>query len=134
MVLGYKKMEKIQRIKAIIDRTLPEHIVHCVSENSMSINKYSVPYWRIKLTVDAATIEHALAISNGNFSLASDLLGISRNSMYKWVKDMEINTEDCVFDGRSPGLFKLRKKGGTYEEFRRESRRLFYEFFEEELA
>lgn len=123
-------MEKIQRIKAIIDRTLPEHIAHCVSENSMKINKYSMPYWRIKLIVDAATIEHALAISNGNFSLLAYLLGISRNLTYRLVKDLDINTEDYVFDGRSSGLSKLRKKGYTYEEFRRESRRLFYEFFE----
>ena len=127
-------MEKIQRIKAIIDRTLPEHIVHCVSESSMSINKYSVPYWRTKMMVDAATLEHALAVSNGSLLWSSRLLGISRNLAYRLAKDMDINTEDYIFDGRSPGLFKLRKKGGTYEEFRRESRRLFYEFFEEELA
>ena len=126
-------MNKIERVKSIIDRTLAEHIAHCVSENSMKISEYAVPYWRTKMMVDAATLEHALAITNGNFSLASDLLGISRNSMYKWVKEMEVNTEDYIFDGRSPDLFKLRKKGGTYEEFRRESRRLFYEFFEEEL-
>lgn len=126
-------MEKIQRIKAIIDRTLPEHIAVRATERAEIIDKNLMPYWRIKLTVDIASVEHALTISNGNLSLASDLLGISRNTIQKWVKDMGINAGDYFFDGRSKGLVELREKGGTYEEFRSESRKLFYEFFEEEL-
>lgn len=127
-------MEKIQRIKAIIDRTLPEHIAVRIAEKTELIEKNLMPYSRIKLTTDTASIEHALAISNGVIFTAAELLGVTRETVSKWIDMADIDREDYVFDGRSPGLFKLRKKGGAYEEFRRESRKLFYEFFEEELA
>ena len=122
-------MEKIQRIKAIIDRTLPEHIAHCVSENSMKISEYAVPYWRIKLMVDAATLEHALALTGGNITLAASVLGISRNTGNNWVRDAEIDTESYFLDGQHAAARRLEEMFVIYEDFHREARASFYKKF-----
>ena len=122
-------MEKVRRIKTIMDRTLPEHIAVRATERAEIIDKNLMPYWRIKLTVDIASVEHALTISNGNLSLASDLLGISRNTIQKWVKDMGINAGDYFFDDWKPNSLELRKQFKLYEDFHRETRKSFYKEF-----